>query len=166
MPVQFNSVSQSKDDGGQTLYNRRRIEPGTDMLLSALYASPLREVTGLHQREGERFRRWFTSPTADLFVWYEAGEPSSFEFCYDKPRRERSVRWSEEEGLRFYRIDDGEGSPVQNRTPIAIPDTSASREGAAQQFEMLGRRVEARLLRFVLKAVWLGEPRVPPPEDC
>ena len=50
-------------------------------------------------------RRWFTSSTADLFVWYEGGEPVSFEFCYDKPRRERSVRWTEEEGLHFYRID-------------------------------------------------------------
>ncbi len=112
-------------------------------------------------------RRWFTSSTADLFVWYEGGEPVSFEFCYDKPRRERSVRWTEEEGLHFYRIDDGEGSPLHNRSPIAVLDSSTSREVAAQQFEILGRSVEVRLLRFVLKAIWLGKPRIAPlQEQC
>ena len=137
------------------------------MLLSALYASPLSEVAGLQHRRGERFRRWFTSSTADLFAWYEDDQPVSFEFCYDKPRRERSVRWTDEEGLRFFCIDDGEASPVQNRSPIAVPDTGASREFAALRFETLGKTVEATLVRFVLKAIWLGEPRVPPAlEEC
>ena len=134
------------------------------MLLKALYATPLREITALLQREGEGHRRWFTSPTADLFVWLKPGRLDSFEFCYDKPRREKSVRWSAEQGLRFFRIDDGEDSPLHNRTPIAWPAQDVDRETAALRFESLGAGIEAPVYRFVLGRIWLGEPKVPEPE--
>ena len=127
----------------------------------------MREVRPLQQRRGEHFRRWYSSPTADLFAWFADGEPVSFEFCYDKPRRERSVRWTEDAGLRFFRIDDGEHSPLRNRSPVAWPAErvdDAERTHAAQRFEALAATLEPRVYRFVLGRIWLGEPRKPDPE--
>ena len=124
---------------------------------NALSSEPLREVENLARRDGEEGRRWFSCDAADLFVWWVDDELSAFEFCYDKSRQECSVRWSCEQGLRFFRIDDGEDSPLRNRSPVAWPLGDGARDIAAQWFELLGAALPPPLYRSVLGHIWLGE---------
>jgi hypothetical protein len=80
------------------------------------------------------------------------------------------VRWSDDEGLRFYRIDDGESLPMQSQSPLAVPQAEladAERESAALRFEWLAQQIEPRVYRFVFSRIWLGRPRcVPELQDC
>lgn len=111
----------------------------------------LREIPRIRQRPGELRKRWFSCPTADLYVWQdEEGQPQALEFCYDKDKSERSLRWTVASGLSHTAIDDGEPSPLRNDAPIAVPDGRFDAAELAMKFESVGARVEPRIYRFVL----------------
>lgn len=110
----------------------------------------LREITGIRQHPGERERRWFTCDAMDLYVWYERTEITAFELCYDKPHRQRSLRWDHGRGFRHDRIDDGESTPLRNATPIAVPDGECDRAGLARRFAALADDVDPAVRAFVL----------------
>ncbi|MDX1434540.1 MAG: hypothetical protein R3286_19010 [Gammaproteobacteria bacterium] len=119
-------------------------------------AERLREVAGARQPAGDPPRRWFSCAAADLYLWYEDDDCIAFEFCYGKPHDERSLRWRRDGATIHARIDDGEASPLENRTPIAVPgkaDEAGDAEHAAFEFERLGVELEPRIYRLVLKAL-------------
>lgn len=96
-------------------------------------------------------RRWYTSRSCDLYLWEDAGGAiTAFEFCYGKPGAERVVRWRRGAGLDHSAVDDGEGSPRRNATPIAVADGRYDPGAVAGVFEVQGSAVEPRLYRFVL----------------
>lgn len=75
------------------------------------------------QKMGEPKRRWFRSERFDLIVWVtEEGGVWGFQLCYGHGGRERALTWTSEGGYSHDRIDDGEGSPTKNRTPILVSD--------------------------------------------
>lgn len=77
--------------------------------MSAPSSSLLREVLAVRQDAGDGRRRWFTSDTADLFVWYDAdGAPTGFQFCYDKLTAEHALTWRTETGFTHQRVDSGD----------------------------------------------------------
>jgi hypothetical protein len=77
------------------------------------------------QRTTEPFRRWFADEHFDLVVWTsETGAIVAFELSYGKPRFERALTWSHEDGYGHFRIDSGEESPTKSRTPILVSDGS------------------------------------------
>ena len=113
--------------------------------------SRLREVHDIRQHKGERRRRWFSCAAADLYVWQDDnGDLSSFELCYDKPRDEHALRWSEDAGFSHTRIDDGESSPLKNYTPIVVPDGRFDPTEIALTFEAIASAIDSRVYRFVL----------------
>ena len=85
----------------------------------------LREIPEVRQVPGEPHRRWFTSPTLDLFVWCgESGIPVGFQFTYDKGRRERALTWKPGRGFAHDEVDDGESfSKSQYKAaPLLVAD--------------------------------------------
>ena len=117
----------------------------------------LREIPRVRQPEGSVLRRrWFASPTVDLFVWEGESGVERFELSYDNPRNEHAWHWTREAGLSHWRIDDGEGHPLANNTPIAVRDREDPRpDVAALAFEAIAGDIDVRTYRAIMKALWL-----------
>jgi hypothetical protein len=82
----------------------------------------VRELAWIEEKDGLR-RRWFSDADWDLIVWLSGpGEIWGFQLCYDRARDERALTWTRETGYSHDRIDDGEGNPTKNRTPVLVPD--------------------------------------------
>ena len=128
----------------------------------------LREIRRARQEAGgAKHRRWYTCASADLYVWESASESASesalesaleaFEFCYAKPRAERSLTWSADQGFRHFRIDDGEPSPLVNSTPVAVASEAVDWAAVALTLERFGANIEPRLYRQILKMILKGD---------
>ena len=124
----------------------------------------LREIRRARQEAGgAKRRRWYTCASADLYVWESASESASvsalkaFEFCYAKPRAERSLTWSADQGFRHFRIDDGEPSPLVNSTPVAVASETVDWAAVALTLERFGANIEPRLYRQILKIILRGD---------
>lgn len=117
-------------------------------------AERLIEVRGARQPAGDPPRRWFSCAAADLYLWYRDEDCIAFEFCYGKPEGERSLRWRRDGGTLHSRIDDGESSPRENRTPIAIDDDVYDAERAALEFERVAAGLEPRIYRLILEVLY------------
>lgn len=75
------------------------------------------------QKTGEPKRRWFRSEHFELIVWITENERVwGFQLCYGRDRGQRALTWTSEHGYSHDRIDDGEGNPTKNQTPMLIPD--------------------------------------------
>lgn len=75
------------------------------------------------QVPGEPRRRWFADEHFDLIVWLAADDSvDGFQLCYDLGRAEHALTWDRNRGYHHDRIDDGESSPMRNRTPILVAD--------------------------------------------
>jgi hypothetical protein len=84
------------------------------------------ERTGVLQKPGDGFRRWFTDSYFDLIIWYtDAAEKeiTGFQLCYDKGYKERALTWRKNQGYAHDKIDDGEGNLATNKmSPILVQD--------------------------------------------
>lgn len=122
----------------------------------------LREIRRARQEAGgAKHRRWYTCASADLYVWESESALESvleaFEFCYAKPRAERSLTWSADQGFRHFRIDDGEPSPLVNSTPVAVASEAVDWAAVALTLERFGANIEPRLYRQILKIILRGD---------
>ena len=52
----------------------------------------------------------------------EDGGIFGFQLCYDLNKNEHAFTWRKDEGFAHNLIDDGEGTPFKNMTPILVPD--------------------------------------------
>ncbi len=112
----------------------------------------LREIPKVKQADTDLTRRWFSCGTMDLYVWQsKSGETRAFEICYDKAHDEHAFRWSREAGVTHHRIDDGETTPFEAKTPIAVPDGAFNPNEIALKFEAVGASLEPALYRLVLR---------------
>lgn len=86
----------------------------------------MREVRRVRQDDLSYHARWFTAAACELFVWQHrtTGQIARFQFCFDRGREERILEWSEQTGLRYAAVDDGEsGGPMRPKaSPIVIAD--------------------------------------------
>jgi hypothetical protein len=80
----------------------------------------LKESARVRQISGEPRRRWFSSPTLDLYVWSdEAGAAVGFQLCYGLGSDERALTWTAPDVFSHASIDDGEGRSFRHKgTPI------------------------------------------------
>ncbi|MEM7404020.1 MAG: hypothetical protein AAF458_01950 [Pseudomonadota bacterium] len=110
----------------------------------------LREIPKVKQSAGSPLRRWWTSDSMDLYVWQGIGrELTGFEICYGKPHDEHSLRWSPDEGFRHHRIDDGEETAFDHRTPIAVPDGDYTLDDIAVLFEHCATEIDSDIFVMV-----------------
>ena len=109
----------------------------------------LKEMSVGQQSDPQR-RRWFTDEDFDLIVWFsERGAPDGFQLCYDRRSHERALTWTEGAGYRHDRIDDGEGNPTRNRSPILVSDGVFSAADILARFEMASAEVAPNIRQFV-----------------
>ena len=114
----------------------------------------LQRIRGVRQDEASRERHWFQDDYFDLFVWTEpSGAVVSFQLCYDRPHHERVLAWNWTEGLTHRRVDDGEQTPVKNRSPIMATDARCSVDGVAAEFDRRGMELDARMRDFVRQKI-------------
>ena len=114
----------------------------------------LQRIRGVRQDEASRERHWFQDEYFDLFVWTEpSGAVVSFQLCYDRSRHERVLAWNWTEGFTHRRVDDGEQTPVKNRSPIMATDARGSIDGVAAEFDRRGMELDARMRDFILQKI-------------
>lgn len=81
----------------------------------------LREIIAVKQHDGVFLRRWFNDEVFDLFVWYDLQRCIiGFQLCYDKGWRECALTWLDGRGYSHDRVDSGERSAFEMRTPVLI----------------------------------------------
>src|SRR5215813_11618855 len=119
------------------------------MLGSSTSTHMLKELSvGLQSDQGRR--RWFTDEDFELSVWFsEHGTPDGFQLCYDRGGDQHALTWTEDAGFRHDRIDDGEGDPTKNRSPILVADGACAVADVLRRFELVSAEVEAPIRRFV-----------------
>lgn len=96
----------------------------------------LKEVARTKQHPGEPPRRWFTSESLDLVVWLNTdGSLAAFQFCHDKPRAEKALSWSAQQGLSAMYVDDGSHLlPGHKGTPLLQTDSTPDIKAALAAF--------------------------------
>lgn len=116
----------------------------------------LAEFQKVRQIPEEGFRRWFSDPELDLIVWYAddtLDEVLGFQVCYDKGSAQRALTWQRGRGFSHDRIDDGEASPLRNRTPILVADGVFPKERVVRTFRERAGDIEEDLASFVTAVV-------------
>jgi hypothetical protein len=122
----------------------------------------MHEIDNPRQVPGEPRRRWFYSHEMELIVWVdEAGAPTGFQLCYDKPVRERVLTWGERTGFEHAAVDEDEASGKHKGAPVLVPappeDVAALRERFARVASTLPEDV-ARFVSAKLGANAAGAP--------
>jgi hypothetical protein len=122
----------------------------------------------VRQVPNDYFRRWFYDDNFDLVAWYKPdGSLHGFQLSYDKTGREKALTWYCDRGLSHHRVDSGETSPLENRTPILIAeDGRFSMTRVRSGFEISGEGLPPELRTVVLQKIseygsLKGGPRTP-----
>ena len=115
----------------------------------------LRELNNVRQIDGESRRRCFSDADSDLTVWVAMeGTIIGFEFCYDKGKHERALRWNRVEGYLHQRVDDGERRELQHKaTPILVPDGVFDRNKISRLFLEKSRDIDSNIADLVLTRI-------------
>ena len=89
----------------------------------------------MKQAPGEAHRRWFQSEDLDLFVWGRARyQVLKFQLTYGKPRDEKSLTWSVEQGFRHDGIDDGQRPGRHPASPLLVHQPEFDNKKLASAF--------------------------------
>lgn len=72
-----------------------------------------------------------------------------FQLCYDRRRNERVLTWTEDVGYTHDRLDDGEGTPTKNRSPILVSEGEFPVTTVLDSFEKSSLQIEAPIGLFV-----------------
>jgi hypothetical protein len=115
----------------------------------------LREIRNVRQVPGDRRRRWFESEDIDLIVWLdERGEPTSFQLCYDKGRRERALTRDAGGALSHAVVDDGESrNSGYKESPVLLAGASFDAERVERLFVEQGGGLPAGIVELVLDGI-------------
>lgn len=109
----------------------------------------LREITPVKQDAGEYFRRLFSDEFFDLFVWYDAGQIIGFQLCYDKQQRECALTYLEDKGYSHARVDSGEDSVYDMRSPVLTKQGGFPSDRVGQQFIARSEELEPSIRLYV-----------------
>lgn len=115
----------------------------------------LTEVANVRQHAGDHFRRWFIDKNYDLFVWYKPDSTIyGFQFCFDKVNREKALTWRKDTGFSLHYVEDGEGSPFDNRTPILTPlRSSDDAPSILETFQSVDQKLPGDIRTLVRKKI-------------
>ncbi len=112
----------------------------------------LKEFPNLRQHD-EGYRRLFFDGYFDLYAWYEreSGPLTGFQLVYDKRGYQRSLTWTQAEGFRHNKIDEGERTGELKMTPILVPDGSFDDSAVRPLFVEAAQGLEPGLYALVLE---------------
>ena len=112
----------------------------------------LREIANVKQIKNEPRRRWFSSPTLDLFIWYDDDDAIiQFQICYDKGTAERALTWHFEKGLLHHSVDDGESRTFRMKgSPILVSDGEFDPEIIMSKFREIAGDIDYSTVNFIL----------------
>ncbi len=115
----------------------------------------LTEILNVRQLPGEPERRWFSSPSLDLFLWYDdEKEIIQFQICYDKGPDEHALTWHHQQGLGHHSVDDGENRSFRMKgTPIMVSGSDFDAEKITADFEQLAGEIEYKTVQFILSHI-------------
>ena len=110
----------------------------------------LKEFSRVRQIGGQGFRRWFSSSTLELIVWYQADKKTltGFQFCYDE---NHALTWTRREGYEHSGIDSGDVRTLSGTgmTPILIPDGVFDSASIAERFRHASVMMDKELAAFI-----------------
>src|SRR3954468_9088548 len=110
----------------------------------------LHEIRNVKQEPGSGRRRWFESEALDLVVWLEADESiTGFQICYDLGRGEHALTWRHDSGFAHSTVDEGDETPLKNKTPILTPDNTVPWHEIARLFDDRSESLEPSLRDLV-----------------
>ena len=113
----------------------------------------MRELPSSHEKGGLR-RRWFSDPSWDLIVWFEPGGAiRGFQLCYDRAGDERALTWTRDAGYSHDRIDDGEGNPTKNRSPVLVSDGIFPASEIVKRFARDAAEIDPSIRDFVIARI-------------
>jgi hypothetical protein len=96
-------------------------------------------------------RRWISDDYFDLIVWQEpTGEFYGFQLCYDKSGSEHALTWIVHRGFSHSIVDDGEGDPDANRTPVMMTGGVFPVEAVTREFAVRAYGIDPRVQDLVL----------------
>lgn len=112
----------------------------------------LREIANVKQLKNEPRRRWFSSSTLDLFIWYDDDDAIiQFQICYDKGTAERALTWHFEKGLLHHSVDDGEGRTFRMKSsPILVSDGEFDTDNIISKFREIAGDIDYSTVEFIL----------------
>jgi hypothetical protein len=111
----------------------------------------LREIRSVSQVPGEPLRRWFQCAEMDLFVWSTTPQHYvRFELSYGKPPAEKNLSWSDEEGFRHHRVEDGTRPGHHPAAPLLVEASPASLEPLRARFLTLSEHIDQGVREFIL----------------
>ena len=115
----------------------------------------LREIVNVKQLKDEPRRRWFSSASLDLFIWYDDDDSIiQFQVCYDKGPKERALTWHHERGLMHHTVDDGENRTFRMKgSPIMINDSDFDVESIVTKFRELAGDIEFSTVNFIINTI-------------
>ena len=112
----------------------------------------LREIVNVKQLKNEPRRRWFSSSSLDLFIWYDDDDSIiQFQLCYDKGPAEKALTWHHERGIMHHAVDDGENRTFRMKgSPIMINDDEFDTEDILSKFRELAGDIEYATVNFII----------------
>jgi len=111
------------------------------------------EITRVRQDDNGLYKRWFTSATADLYIWTKAGLLQAFEYCFDKEQTERVIRWHCDYAPTFSRVDAGDHPGGYKMSPIILAGNKPNLVRVASQFRRCAKSLERGLRRAIYKRI-------------
>jgi len=112
--------------------------------------SGLREIEGCRPAGDGRRRRWFLDVRLELIVWYDqAGQPESFQLCYDKPLGEHAITWAPPGRWTHDLVDSGWDGQGVKPMPILEPDGPVPIERVAGEFRAAAAGIDHAVAEFV-----------------
>jgi hypothetical protein len=119
----------------------------------------LHEIKNVRQEpNASGSRRWFESDGFDLVVWYGADRAvTGFQICYETPRGEFALTWRDGAGFAHNAVDEGDGGPVKNQTPILVPDGRAPWPLLVRRFGERSGALEPALRDLVARQLAAGQ---------
>ncbi|MBT8047084.1 MAG: hypothetical protein HKN57_12880 [Xanthomonadales bacterium] len=111
----------------------------------------LKEIVNTGQVSGRGFRRWFSDPKVDLFVWEDAdANIAGFQLCYGKGSDEHAFTWQKSKGYTHHKIDDGEDVVIGHKSsPILVPDGQFDPSALSQYFISKSKKLDSNITRFI-----------------
>lgn len=112
------------------------------------------EYSDVRQIKGEGIRRWFADEDFDLIIWYDnSNKITGFQLCYDKQFSERALTWRINGNYSHNKIDSGEVSFGNKRTPILVADGLFDKDKIGEAFLEKSSDIDQDIVDFVYKKI-------------
>lgn len=111
----------------------------------------LSEIRGVRQIPGEGRRRWFRDEKLDLIVWYDDGDVTGFQLCYDTDADERAITWYATGSFVHARVDSGDHPGQINATPILVSDGVFDATSIAERFRAAAAEIDPEIAQMVYR---------------